>query len=354
MAALNHRPQTIVRAARAGEGAAIAVLWRELWEAHERWGGYPGSRDPRVYGHLAARLEEDARMRAGNPTLGRHVHLVAEHDGKLCGQVEGWLDHQGNESSTPQSCDVRSLIVSAGVRRAGVGRELLSALAVAARRRHGDSVLAAEVLEPNPAHAFYARVGYVPVAYSARIAVTAGARAAGDSRAAGLTARRAVPADALALACLESTLAARRRAAGDTRFERPRAIDATLLAAIAAYLAAEGAARDPATLVVVDATGVVRGSASFAMHALEPPFLPARRALLGRVALDPASAVLPLFAPMAALACQLALVDGASHLEMTDLSAPPTDLYRAALAVGAHPWSRIVMRHAAQDTPQKC
>jgi hypothetical protein len=85
------------------------------------------------------------------------------------------------------------------------------------------------------------------------------------------------------------------------------------------------------------------------VHALEPPFLPARRALLGRVALDPASAVLPLFAPLAALACQLALADGpghASHLEMTDLSAPGTDLYRAALAVGASPWSRVVMRHA--------
>ena len=344
MAALNQRPRTIVRAARAGEGAAIALLWRELWDAHERWGGYPGSRDPRVYAHLAARLEEDARMRAGHPTLGRHVHLVAEHEGKLCGQVEGWLDHHGTESSTPQSCDVRSLIVGEAARRAGVGRELLSGLAVAARRRHGDSVLVAEVLEPNPAHAFYARVGYVPVAYATRLAVTAGARTSGDARGGALVARRAVPADALPLACLESTLAARRRAAGDTRFDRPRAIDATLLAAIAAHLA-ESAARDPSTLVVVD-SGVVRGSASFAVHALEPPFLPARRALLGRVALDPASSAQPLFAPLAALACQLALSDGASHLEITDLSAPTTELYRAALAVGASPWSRIVLRYA--------
>jgi GNAT superfamily N-acetyltransferase len=345
MAALNHRPRTIVRAARPGEGAAIAGLWRELWDAHEHWGGYPGSRDPRVYAHLAARLEEDARMRAGHPTLGRHVHLVAEHDGELCGQVEGWLDHHGSEPLTPQSCDVRSLIVRETARRAGAGRELLSALAVAARRRDGESVLAAEVLEPNPAHAFYARVGYMPVAYAARIAVTAGARAGGETRAGTLTARRAVPADALALACLESTLAARRRAAGDTRFDRPRAIDATLLAAIAAHLA-DSAARDPSTLVVADASGVVRGSASFAVHALEPPFLPARRALLGRVALDPASAALPLFAPLAALACQLAATDGASHMEITDLSAPGTDLYRAVLAVGASPWSRVVMRRA--------
>lgn len=347
MAALNHRPRIVVRAARAGEGTAIAALWRELWDAHERWGGYPGSRDPRVYALLATRLEEDARMRAGHPTLGRHVHLVAEHDGALCGQVEGWLDHQGSESSTPQSCDVRSLIVTERARSEGVGRELLASLAAVARRRRGDSVLAAEVLEPNPAHAFYARVGYLPVAYATRIAVTAGARAvAHGSHGRALTARRAVPADALPLACLESTLAARRRVAGDVRFDKPRAIDATLLAAIAAHLAAEGASRDPATLVVVDAAGVVRGSASFAVHSLEPPFLPARRALLGRIALDPASAAMPLFAPLAALASRLALAEGATHMEITDLSAPPTDLYRAALSVGASPWSRIVMRHA--------
>ncbi len=341
MAALSRSVRPTVRAARPGEGPAVAALWRELWDAHEGWGGYPGARDPRVYAQLAARLDEDARVRAGHPTLGRHVHLVAEVDGRLCGQVEGWLDQHGDDASTPLSCDVRSLIVGERRRQAGVGRELLASLAAAARSKHGACVLAAEVLEPNPAHAFYARVGYVPVSWSGRIAALSGARAQ-----CSFSARIAAPSDALAIACLEATLAARRRTAGDGRFDRPRAIDATLLAAIAAHLAADDAANDPATLVAIDAAGVVRGAASFTVHALEPPFLPMRRALVGRFAIDSASPALPIFAPLVALGCRMATSQGAQHVELTDLSAPGTDLYEAALAVGAVPWSRVVTKLA--------
>ena len=57
MAALTRPAQLVVRAAFPGEGAAVAALWRELWDAHEAWGGYPGSRDPRVYAQLAHRLD---------------------------------------------------------------------------------------------------------------------------------------------------------------------------------------------------------------------------------------------------------------------------------------------------------
>src|ERR1019366_8617792 len=66
-----------VRAAIPGEGFAIAALWRELWDAHQEWGGYPGSSDEAVYAQLAGRLDDDARVRGGRPLLGSHVHLIA-------------------------------------------------------------------------------------------------------------------------------------------------------------------------------------------------------------------------------------------------------------------------------------
>jgi GNAT superfamily N-acetyltransferase len=346
MAALTRPAQVIVRAAFPAEGTAVAALWRELWDAHEAWGGYPGSRDPRVYAQLAQRLDDDVRVRGGHPILGRHVHLVADVDGTPCGQVEGWFDRQGVES--PYTCEVRSLIVTERARGLGAGRALLEALGGAARSlSHGGAcILAAEVLEPNPAHAFYDRVGYTPVAWCARIDSASGA-SAGPGRA-----RLAVPQDALAMARLEATLAARRRDAGDMRFDRPRAIDATLVGAIAAHLASSLASnagaslRDPASLVAVDASGVARASASFTVHALEPPFVPMRRALLGRFAVDPALAPGPFVAPLVALGCRLALAQGAPYVELTDLSAPGSDLHSAALSTGARPWSRVVTRLA--------
>jgi GNAT superfamily N-acetyltransferase len=342
MAALTRPARVVVRAARPGEGAAVAALWRELWEAHEAWGGYPGSRDPRVYAQLARRLDDDVRVRGGHPILGRHVHLVADLDGTPCGQVEGWFDHHGVEA--PYTCEVRSLIVHERVRGLGAGRGLLEALseATCSLSRGAPALLAAEVLERNPARSFYDRLGYAPVAWCARIDSDAGT-AAGIGRA-----RAAVPQDAVAMARLESTLAARRREADDLRFDRPRAIDATLIGSIAAHLATHAGAtlRDPASLVALDAAGAVRAAASFTVHALEPPFVPMRRALLGRFAVDPAMSCQPFVAPLIALGCRLALAQGAPHVELTDLSAPGTELHAAALGTGAHPWSRVVTRAA--------
>ena len=81
------QPQSIlVRAANPDEGRAIAGLWRELWDAHEAWGGYAGTRDTRVYEQLAQRLSEDARVRGGQPILGRHIHLVASTEAGAVGQ----------------------------------------------------------------------------------------------------------------------------------------------------------------------------------------------------------------------------------------------------------------------------
>jgi GNAT superfamily N-acetyltransferase len=345
MAAVTRAARVAVRAVRQGEGAAVAALWRELWDAHERWGGYAGARDPRVYTQVALRLDDDARARCGRIVLGRHAHVIADIDGAPCGQVEGWLDHLGGAPETPLTCEVRSLIVAPSARRAGAGRALLGALADASRGRAAGapSVLAAEVLEPNPAHTFYARVGFVPVAWNARIDALGGIRPAPLAA----VARVASAHDALAVARLETTLAVRRRDAGDARFDRPRAIDATLVEAIAAHLAADASgSRDSATLVAVDPAGLVRGAASFTVQVLEPPFLPVRRALLGRFALDPAHAAAPLVATLVSFGCRLALSHGAQFVELTDLSAPGSELHDAILAAGARPWSRVVLRAA--------
>src|SRR5260370_25256028 len=112
MAAVTRAEEVVVRAARPGEGRAIAGLWRELWDAHEEWGGYASSRDPRVYAQLATRLEEDARVRAGQAVLGRHTHLVAAVNGSVACQVEGWFERHGLHEPTPFTCEGRSLILS--------------------------------------------------------------------------------------------------------------------------------------------------------------------------------------------------------------------------------------------------
>lgn len=338
-----------VRAARPGEGAALAALWRELWDAHEQWGGYPASRDNRVYAQVAAKLDQDARARSGHALLGRHAHFVADVGSGPCGQVEGWLDRLGMSSASPLTCEVRSLIVGRSSRHRGAGGALLDALARVTRDAANGAacVLAAEVLEPNPAQEFYARVGYAVVSWAARLEAPAGAVPRGSA----ITARMAVPQDALAIARLEAALAERRYAAGDARFDPPSSIDATIASTIAAHMAAEAIAsgrhaaeRSTATIVAVDAGGVVRGVASSAVQLLEPPFLPIRRALIGRFALDATSLARPVVQAIVAWGCRWAAAQGAHYAELTDLSAPGTELYDAALAIGARPWSRLVIR----------
>jgi GNAT superfamily N-acetyltransferase len=350
MAAVTAQDRVAVRAAMHGEGADIALLWRELWEAHENWGGYASSKDERVYARLGGRLDEDARVRSGQPVLGRHIHLVATVNGRVCGQVEGWFERHGSEASTPFTCEVRSLIVGERARGLGVGRTLLDALARTSfdLARRQPSVLAAEVLEPNPAHAFYAKVGFRPVAWSTRILTANEPRWPSP-----YVARVAEPSDALALAMLESMLASRRRQLGDMRFDRPRSIDATLVGAISAHLARRFRdPMEPVELVVVDANGDVRGSASMVVAPLDPPFVPTKRGILGRFALDPARDPLPIAAPLVALACRLASAAEAPTIELTDLTPPGSDLHDAALALGARPWSRIVTQLVPDDRTQ--
>ena len=349
-------PAARVRAARPGEGLAIAALWRELWDAHQGWGGYPGSRDTTVYLRLANRLNEDARVRAGRPLLGSHAHLIAEVEGTPCGQVEGWLERRGPGASAPVLCEVRSLVVTARARGYGVGRALIDTIEQTAQELGpgAPSVLAAEVLEPNPARAFYAKTGFTPVAWSAWIDPAEGARAAAARSSGAFVARGAGAADAAAVSRLEGALLDRRRAAGDLRFEPPRAIDATMLSAIAAHLAADAEEPgDAATMVAVDRAGTVRGAASIMVQTLDPPFVPGRRCLVGRFAFDPACPAGALFAPLVSLGCRFAEARGAARVELTDLSAPGTDLYEAALAIGARPWSHIVQRASPVPCPRR-
>jgi hypothetical protein len=274
------------------------------------------------------------------------VHLVA-HTAELgvVGQVEGWFERHGVDDSTPFTCEVRSLIVSARARTGGVGRALLEGLARIARQlgRSSPVVMAAEVLEPNPAHGFYAKCGYAPVSWTARVPTDGAADPAVKE---SYVARPASPNDALAIALLDPALAARRRAQGDVRFDRPRAVDATFVGALAAHLARPSSPLDQSEIVAVDQTGVVRATASLTVMSLDPPFVPARRGRLGRFAVDPAVDPGPIVAPLVRLGRRLALLRGAATLELTDLDAPVGPLNHGALGVGARAWSRIVERHA--------
>ncbi|MDP9033269.1 MAG: hypothetical protein M3O50_00555 [Myxococcota bacterium] len=235
--------------------------------------------------------------------------------------------------------------MTAPARGLSAGRALLAALADSARvlARGSACVMAAEVLEPNPAHAFYARVGYSPVSWNARLEADVALASPGQ-----WPARIACPDDALAIAHLEALLAERRRNAGDLRFDAPRPIDPSVVSAIASHFAFESAAslREPTTLVVLDETGIIRGAASFTAHALEPPFAPMHRGLIGRFALDTACPAAPLVRALIALGCNLARSRGASFIELTDLTAPGSELHDAALATGARAWSRVVTKIA--------
>jgi GNAT superfamily N-acetyltransferase len=346
MAALTQLPEIRVRAPAPGEGSAVAALWRELWNAHEAWGGYPGSRDPSVYVQLASRLDDDAYVRAGNPTLGRHIHLVAEVGGVPSGQVEGWIERYGFHPSTASTCEVRSLFVSRLLRGRGVGGALLDGLARVARGavQRGPCVLAAEVLAQNPANGFYDRRGYRAVAWSARIEASAGAAAV----ASGFSARMAAGRDRVGVVYLENLLAVHRARANDSRFDGPFSVDPAVVATLALKLDAESEAspRDPVTLVSLDREGTVQGIASFAVQALEPPFEQGTRALAGRFAVADPTLARPVVAALVSLACRMALSHGAPYVELTDLPVPGGDIYEAALALGARPWSRVVTRPA--------
>jgi hypothetical protein len=79
---------------------------------------------------------------------------------------------------------------------------------------------------------------------------------------------------------------------------------------------------------------------------LDPPFLTARRGLLGRFAMDQALDPGPLVSALVRLGRRLAYMRGAATLELTDLDPPGHPINAGAMRLGARPWSRIVERFA--------
>ena len=347
MAAVTTLRRVSVRGPRVGEGTCIAGLWRELWDIHESWGSYPGAKDERAYEEVASRVDDEARARGGGVVLGRHLHLVGTLGAGPLGQVEGWLERFGDRSGTPWTCEVRSLVVASHAKNLGLGAALLEALGGAsAAMLRAPAFLVAEVLAPNSAYAFYTKLGYRPISWIARLDDLAQSRRTySERRNRPIIARAARPDDAYALAVLDAALAGRRRSMGDLRFDPPSAIDATLIAALSARLDGAWAfGHMPLDLVVTDEAGTVRASASLFVAVLEPPFLPLRRAILTRLSLDGAADPAPLMEAMVPFAAQVATSWGAKTMEISDLSAPGTELHDATLATGAKPWSAIMAR----------
>jgi GNAT superfamily N-acetyltransferase len=359
-----------IRGPRPGDGAAIARLWRELWDLHESWGGYPGSKLDADYLHVAARIDREARDRDGDPVAGRHIHLVAWLDGQLVGQVEGWLERYGMRA--PATCEVRSLVVDAKARGQQVGRSLLETLERVATSLAGPTFLAAEVLHQNPWAPFYAKLGYR--VFQQHIGFDASSFTKGQfakKQGANPTrVRAAVPEDALSLARFDVHFAELRHARGDQRFDRARAIDATLLDAIRQHLEDQKPARPGATiglkapsdiassktnnkeaaplaleLVLEDADLRPLGSASMMISTLEPPFQRRKRGVLGRVSLLPHLSEAEVTSAAETLLLHTAPIfrhNGAPTFEIVDLSPQSDNLIEALHRLGGTSWSNVV------------
>jgi GNAT superfamily N-acetyltransferase len=360
-----------IRGPRPGDGAAIASLWRELWELHEDWGGYPGSKLDADYLHVAARIDREAHERDGDPVAGRHIHLVAWLDGELVGQVEGWLERYGVRALA--TCEVRSLVVHAKARGKQVGRSLLETLERVATSLAGPTFLAAEVLHKNPWASFYAKLGYR--AFQQHLGFDASSLINGKfakikPRSPTTRVRAAVPEDALSLARFDVHFAQLRHARGDRRFDRARAIDATLLDAIRQHLAEHQPARPGASkglaassdnvsskthtkeaapltmeLVLEDADRRPLGSASMMISTLEPPFQRRKRGVVGRVCLLPHLSEAEVASAAEALLLHTAPIfrhNGAPTFEVVDLSTQSDNLIEALHRLGGTSWSNVV------------
>jgi hypothetical protein len=236
------------------------------------------------------------------------------------------------------------LIVAETVRGGGVGHALLEELTAVAGTVTPRIFAVAEVLAENPFRPFYRREGYAPVGWTLRYAgISAGELPETFSKT-KFHVRRACASDGFAAALLETVLATRRRAVRDLRFDPPRTPDAAQIDALSTYLAARerlSEAAPPLDWIVEDAHGV-RGQATFALLPLEAPFLTGQRAVLGRIAFDPAGDPATLLPPLLARAAERAHAFGARWLELCDFSAPGTPLYEAARALGATPWSSVM------------
>ncbi len=336
---------TVLRGLREGDGAKLAVTWRELWDLHEAWGGYATDRDPLAFDRVAQRLDRDGAERRGEIAFGRHLHVVVEHQGEVVGQVEGWLDRLGVHPKTKTMCEVRSLVVRGDARHLGLARRLLERLSLEANLvAHEACVLVAEVLEANPAMTFYEKLGFRSVAWTRRLAKEGFHRAELElARPPHLLVRRSRAGDESAIARLESRLAERRKRAEDARFDPPHVVEAAWLGHLRGVLEADDPLA-PQAFVTATRLGEVLAMAQYASQELEPPFFPQTRAIASRVeAFDQKDAYLALQLLARGL-FRLARRANASAMEFVDLPPPTSPLSAALGAMGIAPWSRIMQR----------
>jgi GNAT superfamily N-acetyltransferase len=324
----------LIRAPRLRDGAEVAALWRELWDLHTGWGGYKGSAEPAIYTHLATRLENDFRHRQEQTLEGAHIHLVALEKDRIVGQVEGWLERYGERSETHTTCEVRSLVVGQAGRGLGIGRQLLETLGRVSVAESGRPVvMVAEVLTKNPALQFYQRMGF---------SISSLSRKLSRPPSPAVFARPAGASDAFAVGLLSEHLARERRKRGDLRFDPPASLDAARVSAIAVYLRQQNSSAVDHIAFAPDGTAI--GTATLSTTSLDPPFLPQRRAALGRFALSDSRLAQKAFSALIASAWQDAQTHGATFIELTELTEAPTPTLTYAVELGTEPWSTIVMK----------
>jgi ribosomal protein S18 acetylase RimI-like enzyme len=282
-----------VRAVDARDAPSLLRLHRELWVDHDQRGGMPAAMEDEVwsaYGELLERqlAHRDGRRAHKGAFEGKLGHLVAEHDGRVVGQVEVYLDRFGYHAHTPFVAELRSLIVTQEARGLGLGAMLVREAAESSRVRGGESTLVcAEVLARNEAISFYDRLGFRTLerlvavsdapAYSGHFAV-APARTS----------------DAMELTILDHQARVRRHRLGDPRFDPPPAsIGGDLVRLIADGIALDDAQRgsEPGRLreelIARDRNGRARAAAYLVSSVLGPPFATVVRAEIGRIAADP-------------------------------------------------------------------
>lgn len=331
-----------IRPPAVGDGKALAELWHTLWHEHEAFGGYPHSRDPDAWADLATRLDATARLRGAHYALGQHLHIVAAANGRVVGQVEGWIVMRDRRAHAhPRVCEVRSLVVRPDARGMGLGAKLLDELGrqALAACGAGKVALAAEVFELNEARGFYEHLGYRVVAHTLAM----------DTRRApsrlDRLVSRAVPAQARAYAALWSALC-RERSKTDPRFLPPPTFDACAYERLGALFASEGTTR---VFARTSDRGELLGAITVSTHPLEMPFSPNTRACATALVLRPCAKRAESVAALLRAARAFAHASGATRLEIADLAHEDTALVELVRSLGGTQSSRTVIRFVHDD-----
>lgn len=285
--------RTQVRAVDYRDCPALLRLHRELWFDHDARGGMPASTDDEVWASYGLILERqlshrDGRRAPNGAFEGKLGHLVAEHEGRVVGQVEVYLDRFGYDPRTPHIAELRSLIVTQSARGLGLGAALVREAAASSRARAGAStIVSAEVLARNEALSFYDTLGFRTLERLSSVSIAP----AHDS---SFRVEAARAADAHELTHLDHGSRLRRHTWGDPRFDPPSAnVSNELVRLIADGIVLDEAQRgaEPGRireeLVARDAKGRAWAAGYLVAAPLGPPFAPVVRAEIARMAADP-------------------------------------------------------------------